>query len=429
MVDALIAHGRIRGSEIGREKHMNALRRVFEIGVRPGITLQERKRIILSNQLAFLGIVTAIGLLIPFVLLNDGQRIEPPAAAAGVILVSVTGFVLNSLGHFRTMRVLLLLAVNAAVAVSALMVGRQNAVELLFLPLVCFPILFISPSQKYSLYFLSFLSVALLTASIPIKEMFPPRVILSPSGAAAGAYLLYLAAPLTLLWGLAYAQQGTARVEKDLQAEKQRSDRLLLNILPPAIADRLKSGERLIADRYDSATVLFADLVGFTPLSGSLSPENLVAILNEIFSGFDMLCEKHGLEKIKTIGDSYMAVAGVPSMNPDHVRAAADMALEMREMLQSIAQSQGRSLDLRIGLHAGPVVAGIIGDKKFVYDLWGDTVNVASRMESHGVAGAIHVSEDVYRRLADTYRMELRGEMEIKGKGKMRTYLLQARES
>jgi len=397
--------------------------RIFQIGVRPEFTPQERKRIVLSNQIICVTILTIAAILVPLLLLNGHEGAEIAIAMGAIGLFSV-GFVLNSIGAFRTSRIWLLLLTNLLAAAATILIGQQNPVELFFLPLACVPMLFLSPAHYRSLYGLSFLSIILLLASIPLKKQFSPLLRLDPAAANAGAYLIYLLAPLTLLWILLLAHRGSVRVEKELDLEKKKSDRLLLNILPPAIADRLKAGERLIADRYDDATVLFADLVGFTPLSGTLSPEQLVNMLNEIFSCFDVLCEKHGLEKIKTIGDSYMAVAGVPDLNQNHVSAAANMALEMREMLQRVANGMDRKLDLRIGLHSGPVVAGVIGDKKFVYDLWGDTVNVASRMESHSLPGGIHLSDRVFAELGPGYQTELRGEMEIKGKGIMRTYLL-----
>ncbi|TAE27890.1 MAG: response regulator [Candidatus Kapaibacterium sp.] len=209
-----------------------------------------------------------------------------------------------------------------------------------------------------------------------------------------------------------------------LDAEKRRAEQLLLNILPASIADRLQNGERQIADRFDDATVLFADVTNFTPLSETYSAEEIVGLLNRLFSAFDALADKYGVEKIKTMGDSYMAACGIPLQRPDHAAASAHMAIEMLQSLATLNQESGNSLNIRIGLHCGPVVAGVIGVKKFIYDLWGDTVNIASRMESHGEAGKIHVSEAIYTKLKDTFRFEDRGMVEVKGKGSMKTYFL-----
>jgi class 3 adenylate cyclase len=211
---------------------------------------------------------------------------------------------------------------------------------------------------------------------------------------------------------------------KELSEEKQTSERLLLNVLPGPIADRLKGGENLIVDRFESVTVLFADIVGFTALSALTSPEKLVTMLNELFSMFDRLAERHGLEKIKTIGDAYMVVAGIPQPVADHAVAIAHMALDMLTAIADYAKRTDSELTIRVGVHTGPVVAGVIGEKKFIYDLWGDTVNTASRMESHGLPGRVHVSAAAYELLKATFELEARGEIEIKGKGVMRTYLI-----
>jgi class 3 adenylate cyclase len=211
---------------------------------------------------------------------------------------------------------------------------------------------------------------------------------------------------------------------RELTLEKQTSERLLLNVLPAPVADRLKIGEHLIVDRFDAVSVLFADIVGFTTLSSHTTPEALVTMLNELFSTFDGLAERHGLEKIKTIGDAYMVVAGVPQPVADHATAITHMALDMIASIEAYARRNGSPLTIRVGIHTGSVVAGVIGTKKFIYDLWGDTVNTASRMESHGVPGRIHVSEATYLLLAGSFDFEPRAPIEVKGKGTMQTYLV-----
>ena len=214
---------------------------------------------------------------------------------------------------------------------------------------------------------------------------------------------------------------------EQLRIEREKSERLLLNVLPKSIADRLKQGETSIADSFPDVTVLFADLGDFTRLATELPAPELVHLLDEIFSKFDWLAELHLLEKIKTIGDAYMAVGGLPMPRPDHVEAVAEMALDMQKVVPKLNAGDGKSFELRIGISTGPVVAGIIGSKKFIYDLWGDTVNIASRMESLGQLGAIQVSESTYERLKDKYTFERRGKIEVKGKGKMTTYFLTGR--
>jgi class 3 adenylate cyclase len=216
---------------------------------------------------------------------------------------------------------------------------------------------------------------------------------------------------------------------EQLRIEQEKSERLLLNILPKVIAERLKQGQSTIADSFPEVTILFADLVGFTKLSSRVGPAELVGILNEIFSSFDRLVEKHGLEKIKTIGDSYMVGAGFPVPRPDHAEAIAEMALDILEEIPRFHKVDDNPLSMRIGINTGPVVAGVIGTKKFIYDLWGDTVNTASRMESSGVASCIQVTETTYQKLKDKYVLIKRGTIEVKGKGEMTTYLLAGRKS
>jgi adenylate cyclase len=215
---------------------------------------------------------------------------------------------------------------------------------------------------------------------------------------------------------------------KKLQIEQEKSEKLLLNILPQLVAERLKKGEHTIADSFPDVTVLFSDLVGFTELSTGISASNLVEKLNQIFLAFDRLTEKHSLEKIKTIGDAYMLVGGVPTQNSEHVEAVADMALGMLKEIERLNQENNENFKIRVGIHTGPVVAGVIGKNKFIYDLWGDTVNVASRMESQGIPDCIQVSQTTYWRLKDKFHFEQRGPIDVKGKGKMITYLLKGRK-
>lgn len=211
------------------------------------------------------------------------------------------------------------------------------------------------------------------------------------------------------------------------------SERLLLNVLPKAIATRLKHGEKTIADSFDNVTVLFADIVGFTQLSARTTPQELVEMLDAIFSDFDALAEKYGVEKIKTIGDCYMVVAGIPTPRADHTLAICRMALEMRDSVRRLSDATNAHLHIRIGVHTGAVVAGVIGKKKFSYDLWGDTVNTASRMESHGEAGRVHISDVVHGILTQQFSSELRQyqlgfqqrpPLHVKGKGEMHTWFL-----
>jgi class 3 adenylate cyclase len=218
------------------------------------------------------------------------------------------------------------------------------------------------------------------------------------------------------------------REKTELIEEKNReNEALLLNILPGEIAARLKEGEHEIADSFAQVTVLFGDLVGFTALSGKIPAYRLVDTLNGLFSRFDQSASELGIEKIKTIGDCYMAVCGLPKPCPDHAVKMARMALRMIAATEEYGLENGLDLQLRIGINSGPVIAGVIGTSKFIYDLWGDTVNLASRMESTGVPGQIQVTRSVYEQLKDDFRLESRGFVQVKGKGEVESWLLQGR--
>ena len=223
------------------------------------------------------------------------------------------------------------------------------------------------------------------------------------------------------------AHELLARVRTHLTLDHlyRENQRLLLNVLPATIAEKLKKQTGIIAERYDDVSVLFADLVGFTPLSTTLRPVELLELLNRVFSGFDVLASERGLEKIKTIGDAYMVAGGLPEPQPDHLALMAELALKMQESMAPF-NTQYDGLSLRVGLHAGSAIAGVIGIRKFIYDVWGDTVNTASRLESHGLPGRIHVGEVVYERLRTRFDFEPRGVVDLKGKGPMKTYLLNA---
>jgi class 3 adenylate cyclase len=243
--------------------------------------------------------------------------------------------------------------------------------------------------------------------------------------------LIALGVGLVLAWTLDRTSRHSYRQGRIIEAqqrlierERDRADNLLCNVLPAAIADRLKKDPARIAEHFEQVTVLFGDIAGFTPMSAEVSPQDLVAALDEVFTAFDDIAQRHGLEKIKTIGDAYMAVGGVPTPRADHAQAVAQMALEMRDLVAKRRFFGTRQLRMRIGIHTGPAVAGVIGRKKFVYDLWGDTVNTASRMESHGAPGEIQLSDATHAALGDGWVFEERGVSDIKGKGPMRTWWL-----
>jgi adenylate cyclase len=271
-------------------------------------------------------------------------------------------------------------------------------------------------------WFVAFVLVFLLTG-IAGEVFFPdanfptwfPSTMLALNIVGAGAISFTLLA--------SFAKQRNEALT-DLRVEQERSELLLINILPRSIADRLKGAHQTIADHFDAASILFADVVDFTPFAQRLAPAEVVGILDQLFSHFDTLVERHGLEKIKTIGDAYMAAAGVPDPSPDHARRAALLALDMREAIATSAVGDGSGLELRIGINSGPVVAGVIGSKRFLYDLWGDAVNTASRMESQSTPGEIQITRTTYELLKDEFVCRRRGTIEVKGKGEMETWYL-----
>jgi guanylate cyclase len=214
---------------------------------------------------------------------------------------------------------------------------------------------------------------------------------------------------------------------RELEVAQNRADTLLFNMLPKNVAARLKEKPQTIAEDYDNASILFADIVGFTPLSNQLSPTEMIELLNQIFSHFDSLVEKYGVEKIRTIGDNYMVASGLPNSRPDHAQALAYTALDMLEYCRNLEPVGGKNLNFRIGINSGPLTAGVIGNKKFQYDVWGDVVNTASRMESHGLPGRIQVTNETRHQLRDDFVLTPRSAINVKGKGEMSTWFLEGK--
>lgn len=221
----------------------------------------------------------------------------------------------------------------------------------------------------------------------------------------------------------------TVKLQQELQASRDAAEKLLLNVLPAPVAERLKAGQSLIADCFPECTILFADLHDFSRLTEGMPPEAIVKLLNKIYSRFDVLMQQLGLEKIKTIGDAYMVAGGVPVPRADHAEAIAEAALALQQEIVRHEAPNGETFSLRIGINTGPVVAGVIGTSKFSYDLWGETVNTAWQMEAYGTTGCIQVNETTYAKLRDKYAFEDRGEFYVKGKGEVKTYFLKGRKS
>lgn len=265
---------------------------------------------------------------------------------------------------------------------------------------------------------------------VALQVLAPADTGIQPRWAVDAAFIFATVGATVLIFATVwYAMREVDRAEAAMDIEYNRSEALLANILPASVAEQLKDPSHgVIADRYDAASILFADIAGFTERASEIPPSELVRFLDRLYTTFDRLVDRHGLEKIKTTGDSYMVVSGVPTPRPDHAEAIADLALELSRAVANLRDPRGEPVPLRIGIAAGPVVAGVVGARRFFYDVWGDAVNVASRMESTDVEGRIQVPHDVYELLRDTFILEERGEIAIKGKGVMRTWYLIGRK-
>ncbi len=382
----------------------------------------EARYVVLTN------IITVLGSLFSFafapVLLFSGHAIYP-ALQVIYALGYLPALWLNHRRHHVAATTWLVLGSHAFVVSQVLVEGRGFNVQLFFMLHAMLPFMVFAPKHDWLMFTLSGLAGLDLVAVVAFGDRLPQ---LGPSIAAAR---LAVIAPIligglfvTLAMCAHYARLATLIAEEHLDRAHARSEELLLNILPPSIATRLKTEGGIIADGFADVTVLFADIVGFTKISSRLSPAKIVAMLNRLFCTFDDLAGQLGLEKIKTIGDCYMVAGGLPEPRADHAEAVARMGLAMLQTVREFSEESGEAIDVRIGIHSGPVVAGVIGKRKFVYDMWGDTVNIASRMESHGVAGAVQVSDDCRRLLADKFQLTKRGTIDVKGKGMMETWLL-----
>ncbi len=333
-------------------------------------------------------------------------------------------------GRHTASKVLYNYGVILVVALSYVFIGGANSVYIWFISTLVYAAAVYSASEARAKYLSVGLSLVLFAACAVnnVARGGVPHRWVQPSQAldwtlAVGELGAMLVAGIIVL----FLSRSVRLTEAKLENEHRKSERLLLNILPGPIAERLKSKPGVIADGFTQVSVLFSDIVGFTPMSEHLSPRDVVELLNGLFSRFDALVDRYGLEKIKTIGDAYMVAAGLPSPCDDHARRVADLALDMLAEAADFGRQLDPPLGIRIGIHSGPVVAGVIGQSKFAYDLWGDTVNTASRMESEGLVGQIQVSAVTRTLLADGYRFEARGPVEIKGKGLMETFFLLGR--
>lgn len=357
-------------------------------------------------------IVAALGL----------PRLAPFFLAQAVCWTTLTVIFAFLRSHIETIGFVsqTLLVVSGLVGV-VYMGGMLHSSGVIFLGLIG-PIYALAfPSRKRAVFlFAAFLLTVILAGAM--EPWLEPREAITPAvNVALNAGALAIVSLFCYVALLYFVQQRDQALQL-LRAEQQQSERLLLNILPKEVAETMKKDSRMIADEFEEASILFADVVNFTPLSADMPPVEVVGLLNEVFSAFDLLVEKYDLEKIKTIGDCYMVASGIPRRRPDHAHALLSMALELRDMVRDRTFHGERRLEIRIGVNSGSVVAGVIGRQKFSYDLWGDAVNTASRMESHGSAGRIQITRPTYDLVKDDFECVPQGRIDVKGKGEMEVW-------
>ncbi len=387
---------------------------ILDIGTDPAdeADLRIRKRAAVAAALAFMGVGVVFGL---------ADLVLGRPAFTALASVEVVAFGAALVWFHRSRELTPLIAIMAVVGLAVLFASlvpsgglSWSAINLIWITLVPIAaVLFLGARAGRPALAGVILVVVASIVIDPFIRKAPPEPSLARS----------LFAAVDLIVAAAVALGLVVFVDGERLRAKAESDTLLLNVLPRSIADRLKSGERVIADHYDDVTILFADVVDFTPFAAHASPARVVAVLDEVFNRFDTLAERHGLEKIKTIGDAYMVVAGAPDPRPDHASVIVDVALEMLSVAALTESTPGNPIRMRIGIASGPAVAGVIGHRKFSYDVWGDAVNLASRMESTGVPGEIQVAASTWRMCADRYPFRPR-EVDVKGLGVLQTYLL-----
>ncbi|HEX2688674.1 MAG TPA: adenylate/guanylate cyclase domain-containing protein [Kofleriaceae bacterium] len=396
--------------------------RLIRLGRDPAMAPSAARYVVLTNIVAMLGVVFTLGFA-PVLLLSGALVF--PALQVVYALGYLPTLWLNHRGRRIAATTWLLLGGHLLVVSQILVEGTGFDVHLFFMLHTMLPFLLYPPRHNGVMFTLSALAGVDMVLVIVLGDHLPHLgPVIAPARLQILRPILLGGLFATLAACAHYARRATLIAETALDQAHQRSEELLLNILPPSIAARLKHSGGTIADGFTGVTVLFADIVGFTRLSTRLPPERIVEVLNDLFCRFDDLADQLGLEKIKTIGDCYMVAGGLPEPRSDHAEAVAEMGLAMLDIVTDLAARWGETLSIRIGIHTGPVVAGVIGKRKFIYDLWGDTVNIASRMESHGLPGTIQLSSASRALLDDKYHLKHRGIIEIKGKGQMETWLL-----
>ena len=382
----------------------------------------EQKHVVLLNSLTiFLIIFSIFNVLI--LIISKVPTISILISGIYFILLLVNIY-LNSIGKINLSRYYFLLLSHLYLIYITIAQGSQARAHIYFISEIIV-IFFIFPHRmrRISIYLVSIVLFTFIFFEI-FLDYIPALVSWKEPYPNFNRILNYITFAILVVGFIFYIHSTFRKAELEVQLEHQKSEKLLLNILPRSIIEKLRDKPDTIAESFEECTVLFSDIVGFTELSRKLPPEDLVNLLNELFSIFDDLAEKFNLEKIKTIGDAYMVAGGIPNKEPYHAEKVAEFALEMIKAIQKYKENNGYPIQLRIGIHSGKAIAGVIGKKKFIYDLWGVSVNTASRMESHGIPGHIQVSEPTYEILKSKFIFMERGILEVKGIGSIKSYFL-----
>jgi adenylate cyclase len=406
-----------RGDELTRNLIQRTLPFVARIGSDPNddddIRLQ--KSLLVISAFPFMVAGVAWGAL--YILFNEPLAGAIPLSYSVISLLSILYFGRTRqyrFFRFSQLTLILLLPFSLMMALGGFINGSAVVLWALICPMGA--MLFDEPHHAPR-WFLAFISLVVLSG-------FLQPYVRSANNLSMALVIFFFVINLIGVGSLVFMMVFYFVGQKNLFQKK--SETLLLNILPKEIAAILKNESRTIADHYTDASVLFADMVGFTPLSAELPPVEMVELLNEVFSFFDSLLDKYDVEKIRTIGDSYMVASGLPRGRSDHAQALAHMALEMRDYISTHTFRNGQCVSFRIGINSGSMIAGVIGRRKFVYDVWGDAVNIASRMESHGVGGAVQITQTTYELIKDEFVCEPRGTVNVKGKGEMEVWLVKS---
>lgn len=397
------------------------------LGVTPELAYPTHRRVVLVNQMAMLGaLITLIyGLL---ALISDVTTLWPMVAITPPLLAGYAiALWINAQGRRVTARLVLMLMPAIQITFATWLLSNRSGVQLYFFVLWTSLFLLYTREERWLSSAAGVLWI-MLYLWLQLRFDEPALALTARSGLIDTVFLINALGTFALIGcAVALFYVEINRTEELLQREYHRSQELLENILPATIAERLKDGSTRVADSFEEVTLLFADIVGFTRLAGELPPREVVDLLNRVFSQFDRIVEQHGLEKIKTIGDEYMVAGGIPTPRADHAQAVADAALDMMAVIERMNARSEHRLALRVGIHTGEAVAGVIGARKISYDVWGDTVNTASRMQSQGLPGRIQVTEATASRLEAEFELRRRGTIRIRGKGRMPTWFLRGR--